>query len=347
MKRRDFLKLSGAAIASSVLRPAESSAADAPKKSGRRVDPGLAVFMSDLHVWGGGRRTFGPYPINDYPREHLDVAVNGILAMDPLPATVFVPGDISWLYGDIEDYRYVKPVLGRLEEAGVRLVLGMGNHDRRETFFETWTQYAETTPVKGAVVTRVDAGPCDFIMLDSLHQPEKVIQLNQTGPYVAGVLDDAQQQWLEAEIAKIRKPTYLMAHHPASQLKVCGRNLADIIRTNPNLPGFIHGHDHFWRLSYFGTKWESVWVRGDGTYNFKSLADFKRQLCLPSVSNWGDIGYVTCRIDGEGLLFESVLNDFYGVHPVPKEKRPCHWDAIRAEHNGLKCHMFHRPWAQL
>ena len=141
MNRREF---TGALFALGAV--ALSPIACSPSQGARKeIDPNLTVFLSDIHICGelkGGKSIH--YPNNPIS---LKENVDKILTLNPLPAHVFIFGDVAWDYGLEEDYIYAKELLQPLEDAGIQITLGLGNHDRRAAFFKVFPEYEQTTKV--------------------------------------------------------------------------------------------------------------------------------------------------------------------------------------------------------
>ena len=116
--RRDFCAGMFATAAVAGARPLSGANLDT------EMDPDLAVFISDLHVNGLAKN-------GGHQEACLRKAVPQILALRPRPAYVVCLGDIAFLWGMSEDYRHAKAVLQPLYDAGMKVALGMGNHDRR------------------------------------------------------------------------------------------------------------------------------------------------------------------------------------------------------------------------
>ena len=137
-----MLALGGAAVVpadAAVLKRMEALLAEAPAK---KIDPNLTILLSDIHICGefkDGKPAHYPYNPTS-----LQICINEILAMRPLPANVLVFGDVAWDYGLEEDYRYAAELLSPLEKAGIKVTLGMGNHDRRASFFKVFPQYGDS-----------------------------------------------------------------------------------------------------------------------------------------------------------------------------------------------------------
>ena len=279
-------------------------------------DPDLTVLLSDVHV--NGQETG-----DAYQRDRFSAAVAEILKLDPMPARAIVFGDLAWLWGHRKDYECSAPQLKLLEGAGIHVTIGMGNHDRRSTFLEVHPGYATSTKVPGRIVSVVDAGAVDFIMLDGLQGTDDRGPKDM-GP-VPGALCEDQQDWILDALPKWKKPVSVCSHFPVNELKAGGKPLEKLILDSPNVAGYIHGHDHSWYTRNL--------IPG---YNSSQL---KRSLCLPSTGHWGDIGYALMRVRGGEAVVSLCERDYYFPTPKPP-KDPCvarTWKAIARDHQGLFC----------
>ena len=279
-------------------------------------DPDLTVLLSDIHVNGVKGDAV-------YQREKFACVVGEILKLSPLPSRAVVFGDLAWLFGRKEDYLQSLPYLKQLEDAGIPVTIGMGNHDRRSTFLEVHPSYLERTKVPGRIVTVCDAGAVDFLMLDGLQGTDDR-GLRDMGPGF-GKLDKDQQDWLLAELPKRKKPFFVCSHFPVQELTAGGKPLSRALVTAPNVIGYIHGHDHRWYKRYMRNGWRKGEI-------------VKRTLCLPSTGHWGDIGYVLLRTCGNRAVASLVQKEFF--FPSPSEPgAPVNalWDVIVAENKGQTC----------
>ena len=145
-----MVALGGASVLTSnaaVLDGLEQLADAKPKsKAGKKgIDPSKVVLLSDIHICGEFKdgKPF-KYPYNP---TSLNLRIEEILSMRPLPANVLIFGDVAWDYGLEEDYEYAAKLLKPLEEAGIAVTMTLGNHDRREPFFKVFPEYAQKTPV--------------------------------------------------------------------------------------------------------------------------------------------------------------------------------------------------------
>ena len=288
-------------------------------------DDNLLVFLSDVHA--GAAQTC------KWARKKLKESVAEILKMRPLPRNVLVFGDLAHVCGLGADYDASRPAFKLLEDAGITVTVGMGNHDRRSEFAARWPDAPKKSLVPGRFVHLVETSGVGFLMLDSLQGTDDRAQ-DDYGP-VPGALSDDQQAFLRDFLAKRTKPVILCAHHTVGDLKMCGQPLALVMVKTPCVAGFIHGHNH---------RWTRAWMRDKDQ---KTPERAKHVLCLPSNGLWGDIGYATCRIlpgDTGGsqlvatdkppsgkVVVEPHLKDFWLSRPVAAERRPPEWDDILAE----------------
>ncbi len=239
--------------------------------------------------------------------------------MSPLPKRAVVFGDLAYLFGRKEDYVTSAPYLKQLTDAGISVTIGMGNHDRRSAFLEVHPEYARSTKVPGRIVSVVDIGPADILMLDSLAGSDD--RGNSSSGPVPGTLDTAQQEWLLAELPKWKRPVFVCAHHPVFELTAGGKPLGELLFNSPAFAGYINGHNH---------RWYAEW-------SFRNYSQ-RKLLCylgLPSTGHWGDIGYTLFRTTPRDAVANLVQHDFFFPNPLKKgEPRPEMWDAIVEKNRG-------------
>ena len=276
---------------------------------GDAFDGTTTVFISDVHVHA-----------DSYQLERFRRVVNEILAMSPRPKNVVCFGDIAHLRGPVEDYRASRPEFQRLLDAGIRLTFGMGNHDRRANFLSVWPEYRERLLMKDFIVSEVDLGTCDLVMLDTLHEPDNP-DAEKRGWITDGQFKERRFAWVKAEMARRTRPFFLAAHHPIDEITDGDwKALKDLIMETKLCVGWIHGHDHAWKHCLLGHSKRS-W--GDNT--------FKRSLCLPSTGHWGDIGYVVAQSADHALRLDYHALDHY--FPTP-DARNAMDDDLLAEKRG-------------
>lgn len=296
--------LGGASLLSpSMLDAAENAAENlAPaRRKKQRMDPSKVVLLSDIHICGefkDGKPI--KYPYNP---TSLNLRIEEILAMRPLPANVIVFGDVAWDYGLEEDYRYAAELLKPIEDAGIKVTLALGNHDRREPFFKVFPEYAENTPVPGRAVSVVSLPNVDIVILDSLAQLPGLKPKQKTT--VSGEINDAQIEWLKGFINQSTRPVILGAHHPLKEMKP----LFNLIATTSKVAGYIYGHNHTWNKG-------TVFVRPRKGIHMVPVVG------LPATF-YGDIGFAVLQTGKEGAHIEFSSKGFWW--PQPAEQPPKEW----------------------
>ena len=290
-----------------VLLVCTATALRARLSDGAALDENLSVLISDIHLQASTNAAYA-FTVREFPRR-----VREILAMRPLPRRVICFGDMTFDAGERESYAVLREQLRPLEEAGIDLVLGMGNHDRRAAFLEAFPEAGKDQPVAGRIIRRTSLGHCDLILLDSLNGDENA---------VGGELGREQEEWLAREVAAAKRPVILGAHHPLTELSVCGRGLFAFMREHDKVIGWINGHEHFWRKSNL------FWGEG-------SNEDVIRSLMLPTAGAWGEIGMVTLRTYPDRAVATLKMIDMVWHDALkPGEARPKVFDAIVADQDG-------------
>ena len=309
MDRRKFigslaaLGIGGAAYATGLDKVAAENAEPWKRRGPLRIDENLVCIISDLHLRPG-----------EYQQQYFERTVQDILSLNPRPLNVICLGDIAYLTGKVEEYELAKRLLAPLEEAGMHVTLGMGNHDRRENFALVFPDKAAASELPHRYVYTVETPRADFIVLDSLDQGE------DTETWITpGVIDDEQRAWLAAKAAGCRKQLFVMAHHPMDEIKVTAQ-LYDC----PHTAGFIYGHKHEWDPGRNMFRW--------------SEGRLLRNLCVPSTGHWGDIGFTLLKLEKERAVASFVQRGFF--FPVPLKEgqdRPAVWDEIERSHKNASC----------
>ena len=235
ISRRSFLAGSAATLGAWVLLPGTGHGED-------NVDPNRFVLMADTHVCGD--RKAEEHGCN--PDETIQQAVKDILELAPRPAGVIVAGDCVYLHGKTRDYEALEEFLGPLRQAGIDLLLALGNHDNRENFQPI---FPDAVILSGAGLSDrraaiVDTPHASWYLLDSLKRTN----------YTPGHFGEEQLSWLAAELDKApSKPALLVAHH-YPQATANDNGLEDteaffkIIQPRRQVKGYFFGHSHAWSL---------------------------------------------------------------------------------------------------
>ena len=283
-------------------------------------DDNLSIIFSDAHVCGEEVRAARFTP------KRMKAFVDEVLAMRPLPKRVIHLGDLAYLHGHPADYAVSKPMLKRLEAAGIELVFCMGNHDRRSAFNQAWPGILDKSPVPGKYVSVTSLGTADLVILDGLQGTDDR-PLTEMGPG-NGKLTPDQIAWLKKDFPKRTRPFFVASHFPVGELKLTEKKYGDLghwlIKNAPQCAGYLYGHIHRWRPE---------WIHG----GWKSRNTF-RTLSVPSGGLWGDIGYVTLRTSADRAVCTLELKDFYfPAEPSDPNDRPAPWRLRMDEIRGSTC----------
>jgi 3',5'-cyclic AMP phosphodiesterase CpdA len=271
ISRRSFLKGSLAASAGRLLGNS-ALAAEAPKKDLNRF-----ALISDIHV--GSRRTDTNGDVK--PAETFAATVKQVLALDPLPGTVIITGDLAYVTGEPDNYKLVKELFKPIREAGIPLHLILGNHDHREHFWATFPEVrpaqskpadaksgnAKPVEVKPAVAkpanSKTTDGNPDAAKLSGGHVENQtsIIETPLANWFLMdsliatkltpGMLGKEQLDWLARQLdARKDKPALLIAHH---QLSLSGglldyAALLDVAAPRRQAKAYFHGHTHCWKV---------------------------------------------------------------------------------------------------
>lgn len=310
--RREFIGCLAAAGIGAVLAPPAAATA-----AGRKLDPDLAVVMSDLHIgkpWA--EQKFKTDRSYDYINDTVRNLVGEILSMRNLPAHVFILGDVSLCFGETRDYEIAREMLAPLENAGIKIVATAGNHDRRGPMKEIFGAWLGESPVKGRFLSVTHLAKFDMVLLDSLKEPDPAAEDNSAGRGGAE-LGAEQAKWLDDFLASATRPVLVAAHHPAWTIGINKQMVK-----SPRVCGFLHGHNHSWQDNILFS-----------SYARKTMI---RMLGLPSMGMDRDIGFAVVRALGDRLDLAQVERDYYFPVKTPPEERLPLWDALVKERHARR-----------
>jgi Icc protein len=144
----------------------------------------------------------------------------------------------------MQDYAALNSYLDPLADT-MPMVVTMGNHDDRDNARKSLAKLSgDRQAVPQKLVSVLDAGPCVFVMLDSL-------MITGIG---AGLLGKAQRDWLASYLTNPpEKPVVVFVHHNPdgdsdSALLDADRLLADL-RPNRNVKALFFGHTHVYSIT--------------------------------------------------------------------------------------------------
>jgi len=227
--RRSFLKSSMGALALSAGRQLFAAEADSAAHW---------ALLSDIHISADPADTFRGF----HPSANLTKVLGevGERQFDGL----LVNGDLARLLGKPEDYArvagYLEPLANKMP-----LAITLGNHDSRKNTRAAIVKLAGAAqPVERKLVTTVEAGPVQLILLDSL------LATNVT----PGQLGTAQRNWLANYIGTLgNKPAIVFVHHNLDpkddNALVDVAALLDIAKSNRAVKAILYGHTHAWKYA--------------------------------------------------------------------------------------------------
>ncbi len=198
------------------------------------------ALLSDTHLPADPNDRYRGF----FPSQNLKSILPQVAAAGP--EAVFLNGDAARLTGQRADYEALKTRLAPLGQQ-VPIFIGLGNHDHRERFFSVFTPppgSAQGVPGKDVLV--VERPDLRFILLDSLFVTNQV----------AGLLGQAQRQWLQEYLARSdARTTILFVHHTLGESDtdlLDADRLFHLIRPHKKVKAIFYGHSHRYRFDKEG-----------------------------------------------------------------------------------------------
>jgi 3',5'-cyclic AMP phosphodiesterase CpdA len=207
----------------------------------------LIAQISDLHLAGWGKKTFGIAPM----AENLARCVHHINQLAPRPDLVLVTGDIT-NDGLLEEAERAADILAGLTPP---FYVIPGNHDDRATLQAAFGKEACPSESETFVNYVIDGNDIRLLTVDS------------TIPGApGGELCEARATWLDEKLSEdATSPTIVFMHHPPVKFGVietdidgfigAGR-LGEVIEKHPQVQRILAGHIHLPAL----TQWRGVVV---------------------------------------------------------------------------------------
>jgi 3',5'-cyclic AMP phosphodiesterase CpdA len=225
LDRRGFLKQL-AAFAAAWSLSANLNAADAQAR---------VALLSDTHISADQNDTYRGFS----PHANLQKVCDQVRAAPKFDLMV-VNGDLARLNGQQQDYAAFVSYLDPLAET-MPLVITMGNHDDRKNARNAVVKRAgDLQAVEQKLVTVIDAGPCQFILLDSL----------MVTAISAGQLGKSQRAWLAGYLDEQSsgKPVVVFVHHnpdaESDGALVDADKLLAILKPKHAVKALLFGHTH-------------------------------------------------------------------------------------------------------
>lgn len=196
-----------------------------------QTTPLRVALLSDTHIPAD--------PAGEYrgfrPQANLAKIVPGIAAANVESALIC--GDLARLLGLPGDYAALRKLLAPVA-AKMPVAFALGNHDDRKNFLAAAGPQAGAQPVQSRHVTVIETQPVNFVVLDSLIEPD----------LTPGLLGKAQRAWLAGWLQTSGpKPVVLFVHHPlddADGSLLDAPRLFAILRLYPNVKAIVFGHTH-------------------------------------------------------------------------------------------------------
>ncbi len=203
----------------------------------------LIAQISDTHLAGWGRRTFGVAPMG----ENLARCIRHINRLDPQPDLVLVTGDLTNNARPEEAER----AASLLDALRAPFYVIPGNHDDRAVLRAAFA--AEHCPAEDET----------FIHYTIEGYPLRLIAVDTTIPDApGGEVCEKRAAWLEAALEEApRSPAVLFMHHPPLRMGLVetdldgflgASRLERIVRAHPNVIRILAGHIHLASLARWG-----------------------------------------------------------------------------------------------
>lgn len=195
----------------------------------------VIAHLSDTH--------FGATPeAADRVRRVLDA----LLAMDPRPDVLLHTGDVAD-HGLRDEYAEAAQVLSAWPGP---MPISPGNHDVRVAYAAAFLGDADVVRANRAY----EVGGVRFLMLDSLVDAVDGVRQDH------GVLGPDTLAWLDSELARDDRPTFVCLHHPPVEIGidlmdpirlVDADDLGAVLGRHPHVVATLVGHAHTMGASTF------------------------------------------------------------------------------------------------
>lgn len=222
--RRGFLKASLSALAfTGTLHAGDTSA--------------HVALLSDTHISEDPSDSFRGFS----PHENLKKVAEMVTKVHT--ELLIVNGDLARTNGHLTDYAAFNTLIDPMTDA-MPMVASMGNHDDRANARKSLAKLAgDRQAIIQKLITVIDAGPVNFLLLDSL-------LVTGISP---GLLGKAQRDWLTQYLSEpATKPLIVFVHHnpdAANDALLDADFLLSALRPVKNVKGLFFGHTHVYSLT--------------------------------------------------------------------------------------------------
>ena len=155
-----------------------------------------------------------------------------------------INGDLARQSGQAADYAALRSFVNPLADK-MPMAFSLGNHDDRKNARGQMSERAgEAQPVEQKLVSTIDTGSVQFVLLDSL----------MVTNIAAGQLGKKQRDWLRGYLGEqSKKPLVIFVHHDPDGEDdnglVDAELLMPILTGDRNVKALIFGHTHVYKLT--------------------------------------------------------------------------------------------------
>ncbi|HXV09871.1 MAG TPA: phosphodiesterase [Burkholderiales bacterium] len=207
----------------------------------------LIAQITDLHVGAAGFLAYGRYDTSNT----LSRCIAHLLRQRPAPDVVLATGDLVDA-GLEEEYRRLQALLAPIR---MPLYLIPGNHDDRDALRRVFRDHTYLGPVGEPARYSIEGYALRLIALDTTVPGE-------TG----GALDDAQIEWLDAQLAAApREPALVFMHHPPFKTGIARMDTIGLAAASAERLGAVLSRHSHVQLLTCGHVHRAIQVRWHGT----------------------------------------------------------------------------------
>ncbi|OUL98644.1 phosphodiesterase [Variovorax sp. JS1663] len=215
--------------------------------------------LTDLHIREPGRLAYGRIDTAPY----LERAVQSVLRLPQQPDALVLTGDLTD-FGRAAEYEHLACLLAPLP---MPFFLLPGNHDDRDQMRRSFPAHAYLGSA-GPVNYAVRVGALHLVALDTA-----------VAGASHGELDDAQLDWLDAQLHACRgEPVVMAMHHPPFSTLIGHMDRIGLLAGRERLEEIVARHPHVERI-VCGHLHRAIEVRFGGTIASTSPAP-GHQVCL-------------------------------------------------------------------
>lgn len=190
------------------------------------------IQITDIHLVRPGKLLWG---LN--PTERLEKCLHDIKEFHADANFCVISGDLTD-NGDLAAFKHLRSLLEMFE---IDTNLMIGNHDKREVFFEAFPNHQKDDT--GFIQYEIDNAIGKFLFLDT----------KKDKPVSHGTLCDKRLKWLDQKLTEAEGYVYIFMHHPPfdigvdymDRIKLDAANaFEEIVMKHQNVRHIFFGHVH-------------------------------------------------------------------------------------------------------